>query len=186
MESVMGHLPRLRCARARTQNCRRIHATISTTVDIPEPPSTPGRPAAANPAAFPPRLGGACGDAGGCAPPTRYDGPAAWTGAEMRERDDWIVRLSEADRGELDAAWRATAYLPIEATGPREFALPTLGASTTKLRICSTFSPRIRNSMSTWSSHPIGGLQCPASQFTRANGQAGCCPRPLRARDRRG
>ena len=66
--------------------------------------------------------------------PTRYDGPPAWTGAEMRERDDWIAWLSEADRGELDAAWRATAHLPIESIGPREFALPTLGSKLLALR----------------------------------------------------
>ena len=61
-------------------------------------------------------------------------GPAAWTGAEMGERDDWIVWLCEADRGELDAPWRATLHLPIEAIGPREFALPTLGAKLLALR----------------------------------------------------
>ena len=66
--------------------------------------------------------------------PARYDGPAAWTGAEMRERDDWIVRLSEGDRNELDAAWRATAHLAIESIGPREFVLPTLGTKLLALR----------------------------------------------------
>ena len=66
--------------------------------------------------------------------PTRYDGPPAWTGAEMRERDDWIAWLSEADRGELDAAWRATLQLPIESIGPREFALPILGSKLLALR----------------------------------------------------
>ena len=52
----------------------------------------------------------------------------------MRERDDWIAWLSEADRGELDAAWRATLHLPIESIGPREFALPTLGSKLLALR----------------------------------------------------
>ena len=66
--------------------------------------------------------------------PRRYDGSAAWTGAEMRERDEWIVRLSAADRAELDAAWRATAHLPIEAIGPADFALPALGPKLRALR----------------------------------------------------
>ena len=66
--------------------------------------------------------------------PRRYDGPSAWTGAEMRERDDWIVELSGAERAELDTAWRATAYLPIEDIGPSHFALPTLGPKLLALR----------------------------------------------------
>ena len=66
--------------------------------------------------------------------PRRYDGPAAWTGADMRGRDDWIVRLTEADRAELDAAWRATSHLPIEGIGPGDFALPGLGPRLLTLR----------------------------------------------------
>jgi len=66
--------------------------------------------------------------------PRRYVGPSAWTGAEMRARDDWIVRLSSADRAELDAAWRATSHIPIEAIGPADFALPTLGPKLHALR----------------------------------------------------
>ena len=66
--------------------------------------------------------------------PRRYEGPSAWTGAEMRARDDWIVRLSPADRAELDAAWRATSHVPIEAIGPADFALPALGPRLHALR----------------------------------------------------
>ena len=66
--------------------------------------------------------------------PRRYLGAAAWTGAEMRARDDWIVRLSEADRAEFDAAWRATSHLPIEAIGPEDFDLPALGPRLLALR----------------------------------------------------
>ena len=96
-------------------------------MDTTDPPSTPDQPDTASPAA--PEPGSVALEAmRSGAIPSRYDGPTAWTGAEMRERDDWIVRLSESDRGELDAAWRATAHLPIESIGPREFALPTLGA----------------------------------------------------------
>ena len=66
--------------------------------------------------------------------PTRYDGPAAWTGAGMRERDDWVVPISAAERVELEAAWRATRHLPIEAITPRDFLLPTLGPKLLGLR----------------------------------------------------
>ena len=66
--------------------------------------------------------------------PRRYDGPSAWTGAQMRERGDWIVRLSAADRAELDAAWRATSHLPIEAIEHTDFALPTLAPKLRALR----------------------------------------------------
>ena len=64
----------------------------------------------------------------------RYDEASAWTGAEMRERDDWIVRLTAADRAELDAAWRATAHIPIEAIGSEAFPLPSLGPRLLALR----------------------------------------------------
>ena len=98
-----------------------------------EAPSTPRRPDTGRPDASVPGSAALEAMRSG-ALPTRYDGPSAWTGAEMRERDDWIARLSEADRGELDAAWRATAHLPIESIGPREFALPTLGSKLLALR----------------------------------------------------
>ena len=66
--------------------------------------------------------------------PRRYDGPSAWTGAEMRGRNDWIMWLSEAERAELDAAWRGSAHIPIEAIGPADFTLPTLGPKLHTLR----------------------------------------------------
>ena len=68
-----------------------------------ETPSAPGQPDTTSPAAFVPGSVALEAMKSG-AIPTRYDGPPAWTGAEMRERDDWIAWLSEADRGELDAA----------------------------------------------------------------------------------
>ena len=102
-------------------------------MDIMDPPSTPGQPDTASPDASVPGSVALEAMRSG-AIPTRYHGPAAWTGAEMRERDDWIVRLSDSDRGELDAAWRATAHLPIESIGPREFALPSLGSKLLALR----------------------------------------------------
>lgn len=98
----------------------------------PSPASTSASAPASTPAPVPGAAALAAMDSGEI--PRRYLGAAAWTGAEMRERDDWIVRLSEADRAELDAAWRATAQLPIESIGPRDFVLPALGPKLHALR----------------------------------------------------
>ncbi|MFM1987317.1 MAG: hypothetical protein RJA99_274 [Pseudomonadota bacterium] len=57
-----------------------------------------------------------------------YRHPSAWTGAEMAGRDDWIVRLSEADNRELRAALAVArsrgAEIPTLAA--QDFPLPTL------------------------------------------------------------
>jgi len=56
------------------------------------------------------------------------DVPAAWRGAEMRQRDDWIVRLTPAEIAELErAADAATARgLGLDAVRREDFPLPTL------------------------------------------------------------
>ena len=95
------------------------------------PPAVPP-PAAAAPPPPPGATALAAMESG--AIPRRYHGPSAWTGAEMRERGDWIVLLSAADRAELDAAWRATSHLPIEAIEYTDFALPTLAPKLLALR----------------------------------------------------
>ena len=64
----------------------------------------------------------------------RYAGPAAWFGAEMRERDDWVLHLGPPERRELDAAMRATMHIAIEKIGRRDFELPTLGPKLLALR----------------------------------------------------
>ena len=66
--------------------------------------------------------------------PPPYEGPAAWTGAEMREREDWIVHLGAPERAELDAAMRRSMHLAIEDIGAQDFALPTLGPRLLTLR----------------------------------------------------
>lgn len=66
--------------------------------------------------------------------PMRYDDPAAWTGAEMRGRDDWVLRFDEAALAELEAALEASRHLPIEDIRAHDFALPTLGPRLTALR----------------------------------------------------
>ncbi len=55
-------------------------------------------------------------------------GPAAWRGAELARRDDWIVRLDAPRIAELDralAAARATDR-PLEALRREDFPLPAL------------------------------------------------------------
>ena len=101
----------------------RLETTAPPSAASPPRPAPPPAPGAAALAAM---------EAGEIA--KRYDGASAWTGAEMRARDDWIVRLTAADRAELDAAWRATAHIPIEAIGPEAFPLPSLGPRLLALR----------------------------------------------------
>lgn len=68
-------------------------------------------------------------------PLPRYDdSPAAWTGAEMRAREDWIFHLDEPRRAELRAALEATRHLPIEEITPAAFTLPELGPELLALR----------------------------------------------------
>ena len=64
------------------------------------------------------------------ASPTIYDGPAAWRGAEMVARSDWIVRFSEAEVAEIEAAVdaalaRSGDILALDRAG---FPLPKLAA----------------------------------------------------------
>lgn len=55
-------------------------------------------------------------------------GPAAWRGAELARRDDWIVRLDPAAIEELDRARAAVRArgLALAQVGRAEFPLPTL------------------------------------------------------------
>ncbi len=56
-------------------------------------------------------------------------GPAAWRANEMREHDDWIHVLSEAEIDEIDAAVEAVDAddRPIAGIGREDFRLPSLG-----------------------------------------------------------
>ena len=55
-------------------------------------------------------------------------GPAAWRGAEQRERQDWIVELGAAQIAELEAALAGVRArgLALGAVGREDFPLPTL------------------------------------------------------------
>ena len=57
--------------------------------------------------------------------PLRYDGPAAWRGAEL-DPSDWIREFTDAEIAELEAALAGTRGLAIGAIGAADFALPTL------------------------------------------------------------
>ncbi len=70
-----------------------------------------------------------------CAKGVRYDHPSAWRGADLARRQDWVVRLSDADNRELREAL-ATAKgrgAAIPSMGQPDFPLPTLGGRLTQL-----------------------------------------------------
>ena len=56
-----------------------------------------------------------------------YDGPAAWTSADMRRSNDWIVALEDSDVAELESAVRASCDVPLVELKRDHFDLPTLG-----------------------------------------------------------
>jgi hypothetical protein len=57
------------------------------------------------------------------------NGPAAWRGADIAKRDNWIVHLSAAQIGELEAAYSKVqaAGIAIEHLERSSFPLPTFG-----------------------------------------------------------
>lgn len=63
-------------------------------------------------------------------------GPSAWTGAELRRRDDWIYRLSPTEIAEIDAAVTAVRGRGLELAeiGRTDFPLPELGPVLDRLR----------------------------------------------------
>src|SRR5258708_7462871 len=65
------------------------------------------------------------------------EGPSAWTGAEMRQREaEWTYRLSPPELDEIDAAVAAgrARGLDLADIGREDFALPTLGPVLDPLR----------------------------------------------------
>lgn len=56
-----------------------------------------------------------------------YEGPAAWTATEMRQRRDWIVALDAGEVVELKGAVEASRAVPIVELTASNFPLPTLG-----------------------------------------------------------
>ena len=62
-------------------------------------------------------------------PPGPLEGPAVWYGAEVRNRDDWVYRLTEADIAEIDEAVRrfGASGTSLSDISPASFRLPRLG-----------------------------------------------------------
>jgi hypothetical protein len=56
------------------------------------------------------------------------EGPAAWYGADLARRTDWIFRLERSDLAEIDAAVRAfsASGVPLETISADKFPLPNL------------------------------------------------------------
>jgi hypothetical protein len=61
-------------------------------------------------------------------PPGPIAGPAAWRGADMARRDDWIVRLTPAHVAELEGALAAVRGRDLLDIRRADFPLPTLQA----------------------------------------------------------
>ncbi len=71
--------------------------------------------------------------------PTRrpVDGPSAWTGPEMQQREtEWTYELTRSDLAELEAAREAVQARGLDITAIRrtDFPLPTLGPILERLR----------------------------------------------------
>jgi hypothetical protein len=67
----------------------------------------------------------------------RIEGPSAWIGAEMREREaEWTYRLIPAETAELEAALESVQALGLDIADIRRehFPLPTLGPALERLR----------------------------------------------------
>jgi len=57
---------------------------------------------------------------------TPVTGPAAWRGEDLQDRDDWIVRLGEADLDEIERGLAGVADTPAERIAAGDVALPGL------------------------------------------------------------
>ena len=75
-------------------------------------------------------------DALAALPPEQL-GPQAWYGPQWRDRDDWVLRLTEADVVEIEAAVGVWPWLAKGAPAPLRpelFPLPTLGPKLAAVR----------------------------------------------------
>src|SRR5262249_59822415 len=65
--------------------------------------------------------------------PPEQTSPAAWYGPEMAKRSDWLMPLSAAEIGEIEAATRALVAreADIAAITAKDFPLPTLAPKLT-------------------------------------------------------
>jgi hypothetical protein len=63
-----------------------------------------------------------------------FDGPAAWMGRDLAEREDWIWQLDQAEIDELLEAIERSRNLDLEAITRDDFPLPRLGPRLEKMR----------------------------------------------------
>jgi hypothetical protein len=76
------------------------------------------------------------GDAAPALPPEQT-GPAAWYGPQWRDRDDWILHLTDADVAEVEAAlraWSARGMQPDTPPDAADFPLPGLAPRLAAIR----------------------------------------------------
>ena len=69
--------------------------------------------------------------------PPEQTGPAAWYGPQWANRDDWVVRLDDADVAEIEAALRAWSARAGDAPAPlsaADFPLPRLASRLAAIR----------------------------------------------------
>jgi hypothetical protein len=57
---------------------------------------------------------------------TPVTGPAVWHGEDLQDRDDWIVRLNEADLDEIERGLAGVADTPAERIAAGDVTLPAL------------------------------------------------------------
>lgn len=68
-------------------------------------------------------------------PRQKVEGPSAWIGADLAQRpEEWIYRLSPAERTEVEAATAAVRGRDTATLGRADFPLPTLGPVLDRLR----------------------------------------------------
>lgn len=66
--------------------------------------------------------------------PTPIGGPSSWLASDWQGRNDWMLKLTDADRAEIDETVRRTRSLDIQAITRDDFALPGLAARLRALR----------------------------------------------------
>lgn len=68
------------------------------------------------------------GDTAGDRPAQPIEGPSAWYGPELAQREDWVFRFTAADLAEIEAAVQAFAAsgLPLARISAATFPLPSL------------------------------------------------------------
>src|SRR6266481_5920546 len=61
--------------------------------------------------------------------PPEIDNPSAWYGSDLKQRSDWIERLSETEIMEVESAARGLLKSSVDLTSikTQDFPLPTLG-----------------------------------------------------------